>query len=1017
MPIYTTSYDSDAPLFGDYPTTSASGDLVWDLSGVDPSWNVTALSARLVISNFGASGVEPFTQPAFTITDVLTGDSLLCDDLIQDQQCFLDVDWADEIPWLLANAGNTHVHHGTATLGVSYDPTTDFATWGYGAYTLAVTYSEGSSGSVTVCATESCSGSPLVGASVTVGGIAGTTGASGCVTLGGVPSGSQSWVVSATGYTSTSGTVSVPGGGSNSVSTELTPPLGCPTCSLTITATNACTGNPLVGASALRNGAGATSTNGSGQAVFTGIYPGAGAWSVSLAGYGTASGTYTCTLSGALSASASLTPTSGCCSTCNLTVTTLHACGGALSGVTVGSLGTTDASGILTATGIASGSHSYLVSKTGYDSQTIAFSCPCSGQSYSYELTLTPHCPSGFLFTLDNCQCEPLPHLSIVTLTVDADDLEPDDQTTCDVTPTFTWEATDGTEPYTYTWTLTADPTSGTLQSGQTSLSQVTLAGVSPGDYLFNVQATDLLGNSSSVFSYAFVVLNCVQPPFVGWGGSGGPRGEDGFPSDIYPRSAGFDGFLRYLPRWLSCYGTATAPASGSLLYQFFQPTLSQIGILFRETEVLADLPSLLQMPLGLPRQAWLLQTRYRESQTLTVTLSASGVVRPVRRAVSEYDFLTDWDPVFLLDNQGRILLRNLAIRTVSTSGVAGVYTLPDEGNGIVGDTDVLFLSGSTWYVLKSGSWGLIPARSQITLPAEYTGTLLFQYQSRTLAPEVTVSVSGQAYQVPEQVDLWNRFDELGLLYGFGYGRRRDEDNRSYRQRLYSRCLSRRGDDLPAVTNHLGQDLVLSYVQYWNGVQTLELADLDYQRISRVEVVGVPPLISQEEELVPNGAAGKFTASKKDWTHSQLWVEGIPVTPISYPNLRVTDYTVDFGQTVSGSVRARYTYPTYQTATSSQGNITRVIPCSGNLASGDYRVVLTRDVRAWSPSDPEQQVAHLLNSDGTPNGLYRELGSLLLQDSPLYHSRARWARSAFWLSRADELPAVGYLPTVFDLET
>lgn len=583
-------------------------------------------------------------------------------------------------------------------------------------------------------------------------------------------------------------------------------------------------------------------------------------------------------------------------------------------------------------------------------------------------------------------------------------------QRTYDRTPTFTWAASGGTlsqSGFQYRWQLYQASTFVT--SGVTQQDTVQLPLLEYQTYRFQVQGLDRVGTPTAWTSGAVTVL------FL----SGSVESQVPPDADLRLLVSSPDPQLRYLPQWLSCYGTATAPPSGSLLYRFFRPTLGELDALYARFQDLPTAGALLELPVSLPRQAWLLQTAFTATQPVTVTLAASGVTRTVTRVASAYDFLTAREPVCLLDPDGQLLLRNLALREVEVTPVSGLYYLPDEGLGIVGDAEVVVFSGATGYVLAAGSVGIDPDRAVVQLPASLSGTLTFQYQSRTVASALQLSVSGQPYQVPDAVDLWNRFDELGLLAGYhSPGRRTGEDNRRFRDRIYSRFLSRRGDDAGAVLDHLGQEFSLTRTLAWNGRTPLTFADYALYGVTRVEVRELPRWGRQFEQLLPTGTSGEFSASKTDWVAGwQLWVEGLPAGPESYPDLTQDGAYLDFGTGVSGTVTAHFRFPHYELEADAQGYWTTLTPVLTNLASGSYQVLVTRRIQTHVLDDPEYQAAALLEPSGVANGFYRDLRTTLLQDSPLYYSRARWVTQAQWLSRQEELPQLGYLPAVFDLGT
>jgi hypothetical protein len=475
--------------------------------------------------------------------------------------------------------------------------------------------------------------------------------------------------------------------------------------------------------------------------------------------------------------------------------------------------------------------------------------------------------------------------------------------------------------------------------------------------------------------------------------------------------------YLRYLPRWLSAYGTATAAPSAALLYRFFAPVLDGFrGFSGAATRVL-DQAALAACPLNLPRLAWYLQTAFRSYETPAVSVRASGEIRSVRRAASLAEFESTTDPVFLLGDSGLMLFRNLAQRVVATGPVAATgslrnqYEMPYEGQGIVGDADIEILNGGDRYVLHGGSTAIAAARARVQLSDALSGFLSFRYQSGTYQSVLQVSLSGSPWVTPSRTDLWNRLDELGLLASLD--RRADEWNGTFATRVRARLLSPRGPAAEAAAFQIATDLSLVAILGWDGRQVLDLSASGYTVVRTVAVPGVPAVQSVEERLYSADGL-TWTGSKSRW-EPDWWVavDGMRRSPATDGALARSGAGITFGTAPSGEVTARYRYRNYDLEYSASGTIARVLPVTGNLAPGAYQLLLSHRVRLNTPADPDFQAAELLDPAGLPNGRLRELRERLLSRSPLHLSRARWGQ-ATWLDGMDETPPEQHLPVPFD---
>lgn len=612
------------------------------------------------------------------------------------------------------------------------------------------------------------------------------------------------------------------------------------------------------------------------------------------------------------------------------------------------------------------------------------------------------------------------------TLLEDSDGILPAGSGTCDVTPTVQWVPPSGfVGPFLYSWTLQQSNVSGSVvASGSTvNVNAATMPTLSPGVYYFTNIATDRGGGTTSLSPLVFQVLDCKfsRPPQV----------VSISPFDIEPVVPADEDYIRYFPQWMALHGTATAPPSASLTFQFFRPTLAELRQIENQIDVVSSEVSVVSVPVDLPRKAWHLQTRYNARDIITINCIASGSTTAVRRESSIYDFLTTDDPVFLLGDNGHIVFRNLAQRHVTVAPVSGStgatgsvlaflatqYQMPAEHEGIVADSNVLFTAAGVQYRIKAGSSGVDPSQAVVQLAAPFAGTLDFTYQSETLAPVVTVAISGNPSIAPSPIDLWNRLDELGLFCGIV--RRRDESNVTLKKRLISRFVSGIGVTASQVAEHISQDLTLVDLLPWDGQTTLNLQPSGYFGVKYFDVEGLPQSASITETLIPFGSNYQiYTGSKSNW-HSGwvVFVNGRLATMTQYPNMNVSGNTVNFGVNVSGTVTATYGYDNYTFTQTDSNTITIVTPAGSNPLSGQYTAVLSKNVNIHTLADPTYMTESLLNPDGTANGFFYEIAQKLTQGSPSLFGEARWGSSAYWLSTTDTVPLTEHLPSVFDVIT
>lgn len=609
------------------------------------------------------------------------------------------------------------------------------------------------------------------------------------------------------------------------------------------------------------------------------------------------------------------------------------------------------------------------------------------------------------------------------TLLEDSDGIVAAGSGTCDVTPTAIWTAATDSPPYLYFWVLRNTNVSGSvIASGTTvNVNSATMPVLSPGVYYLAITALDSTGLLVGITNLIFRVLDCKfsLPPTV----------VSIDPFDIEPVIPTDQDYIRYFPQWMAVHGTATEPPSASSTFKFIQPSLTEIRRVEKECNNFSRESGVLSVPVGLPRKAWHIQTRFSSRDVITVTCVASGITNILRRETSLFNFLDTDDPVYIVGENGHIAFRNLAQREVTVAPVSGStgatgsvlqflshqYQMPAEHEGIVADSNVLFFFDGIQYRIKAGSNGVDPLQAVVQLTDPFSGTIRFKYQSETLAPVVTISISGNPFLSPSPTDLWNRFDELGLVCGLQ--RRKDEDNLIFRKRIYSRFISTPGTSERKVAQHISQDLTLVSVLPWDGVSTLNLQVSGYFGVKYFEVDGLPETDFLAEELVRYGSSYRiYSGTKSSWLPGwQVYVNGRPATARQYPNIIVSGNIVNFGIDVSGTITASYGFDNFDLTKSSNSTIITVTPVSTNPISGQYTAILSRNVTLHTAADPNYLRTGLLNPNGTPNGLYYEVARRLLESSPIHFGRAKWGIEARWLERSEDKPLTEHLSSVLDI--
>ncbi len=161
---------------------------------------------------------------------------------------------------------------------------------------------------------DACDGSGIGGATVTLtpgGGSCTTAGGGGC-TINDIQAGDYTYTVEVSGYGTVTGSFTCAcGGGSTTVSVNLTPTGGCDTCDLTITVIDYCTGTALSGVTVTVDGVPCT-TGAPGTCSFSNLANGDHTVVISKTGYNSQTFTWRCTGGDNGSFTVALVPLGGC---------------------------------------------------------------------------------------------------------------------------------------------------------------------------------------------------------------------------------------------------------------------------------------------------------------------------------------------------------------------------------------------------------------------------------------------------------------------------------------------------------------------------------------------------------------------------------------------------------------------------------------------------------------------------------------------------------------------------------
>ena len=455
---------------------------------------------------------------------------------------------------------------------------------------------------------------------------------------------------------------------------------------------------------------------------------------------------------------------------------------------------------------------------------------------------------------------------------------------------------------------------------------------------------------------------------------------------------------LRYLPQWMNC----KYASSGSLLYTFWISALlnnyADMKRDLQDSRAISLYDTWCQV-----RNGWIAYTAELPSSTTTITFYTPTTTGTATR-VSLYDFVHSTVPVFVFDDPGIILLRNLdCIETTTTPGSDFLVTLEP----LVKDSDIWYKTGNAFERMMIGD------------SVDYsTGSIYFQRrvptQIRYYPQRLTSSLNASGFiqinsntRIPlTHVDLTNFWDDIGSLRGLD--RLYDEDNYSYYLRQKSVYYINGGVQLARVKPGAARHLGLITTLQWCPSGAL---DLTTQGISDASEVLIPNL-SKDSIFTENLQKISNNIYKSTYIPNTgslyITVGGFLVSPASAVNNVITFYS-----NLSNSAVAHYQYTAYTTTRNSSGYITLVSPVSGNIDySQSYTVYVSRAINAHTLQSTEYK-SQIYNPDGTANSFLKEIANNITSSIKITLGEVSWEK-ANWFTDTDIKPELEYLPRSLD---
>ncbi len=404
---------------------------------------------------------------------------------------------------------------------------------------------------------------------------------------------------------------------------------------------------------------------------------------------------------------------------------------------------------------------------------------------------------------------------------------------------------------------------------------------------------------------------------------------------DSYSRTRHTNRMRSPTPRWLSCWDQ---PPSGSMLWNWMDASAGYYGVAERTIDTVRRNKFLESADLSSPRLAWRCTSPIPANEQLIGVSGYTSGWFTIRQADDALDFVTSFDPVYVVDNSKMMYFRNLAITEFPIHNwKAPTYTLSGTTTGIINDSEIALVasgtSGPVYPVNINYSDNINYDKCTVELPL--TGNVVLRYQGLSHSAAVTgVWVNSHAPVVVEQFDLWNVFDSFGLLLGLS--RVSGETNRDYKDRLINIFQAPPGVTKRGILFGMGRELQLAGSLDWDGVSTVTFATSGVTGVTHVYVDNLPQTGSVRMEALTPASGNSWSANNTYYSLHEEWLPGWKVfldgrliTTESHSGMTQSGNTLRIlCGAVSGDVRASYQYANYTTTKDASGYILTVSPVS-----------------------------------------------------------------------------------------
>lgn len=446
----------------------------------------------------------------------------------------------------------------------------------------------------------------------------------------------------------------------------------------------------------------------------------------------------------------------------------------------------------------------------------------------------------------------------------------------------------------------------------------------------------------------------------------------------------------RLLPLWLSAVGTLTYESS--LLWKLLRSMASEFSNTLTQTQRFEGAAADNYSGDVLPRRAWMLQT---SEHIDSLTVATDEGVRALREALSEYDFLEASDAVYMTDDSGLLIMRNLTLSE----------QLVNSGDKVFSPTGEL-LTDERIHVLSNGSWvevphivNYFPQSGDGSLVLGATGCVNVRCHTQANLNDITgacITINGNIRHTPIPLDLWNLYDELALRADID--RISDETNSSVAARARHLFASVGADPLlkSLVEVLVRLDLVRS--ASWTGLTELEITDA--LPIQNIFVVGLPQVEHiVEDVLLPDPSKLYFHSAKRSWYgDGEVLINKAPLSLLCVTGANIANGIVSFSEEQTGLVEASYSIRNW---TASCNGTRATIAPTPNTVPGNYVVVYTVGASITR-----------LDSSMLSNASTEDIALLMQSLNPVRVGEALWANAAAWITDDMAQPKLSFVGEV-----